>query len=415
MEKLSRTAHRLLRSLEPHAKTDVVYLASGGFWLVLGQAGAALTAFAFSLVVARYLPPDTYGSYRYVSSLVAMIGAVSLTGLGTTIVRAVAQGHEASLPAGFKKNVRWSALMILCFMGVAGYYGFQGASELALSILVAGAATTIVNAASLYNAYWNGKQDFYRSTLYWSIANTLSTTAAVLAILYTSNLLMVVSAFFIGSACIHLLLYYVTRRQLSIPPTPQASTDQDSVHLSFLNFLNTVATHVDKIIVFQMLGAAQLAVYTFALAIPDQLRAVLKSGARLALPRFAERPFSHIQASLGERLLRFSGLIVCMAIAYVFAAPYVFHWLFPAYISSVPYSQLFALTLFTTLGTIPLAALQAHAKTRALYTHALISNAVQITSSIVLIYHFGLWGAAAAVVINRFANLIVPLYLFRHA
>lgn len=382
---------------------------------MLGQAGAALTAFIFSLVVARYLPPETYGSYRYVFSLTAMIGAVSLTGLGTTIVRAVAQGQDSALPSGFHKNLRWSGLMILCFIGVAGYYGFKGASELALSILIAGIATVVINAASLYNAYWNGRQDFYRSTAYWSIANVASTAAATLAIFYTSNLLAIVSAFFIGSACINLLLYFATLRKISAHSAPTQSADQDSAHLSLLNFLNTIATHVDKIIVFQMLGAAQLAVYTFALAIPDQLRAVLKSGARLALPRFAERPFSNIQASLGERLLRFSGLILCMAIAYVALAPYLFQLLFPAYVTSVPYSQLFALTLFTTLGTIPLAALQAHAKTRALYTHALIANAVQITSSTVLIYNFGLWGAAAAVVVNRFVNLIVPLYLFRRA
>lgn len=413
MEKLLGAVHRLLRSLEPHAKTDVVYLASGGFWLVLGQAGAALTAFVFSLVVARYLPPDTYGSFRYISSLVTMIGAVSLTGLGTTIVRAVAQGHESALPSSFKKNLHWSALMILCVMGVVGYYGSQGASELALSILIAGIATVIINAASLYNAYWNGKKDFYHGTIYWTIANVVATAAATLTILYTSNLLLIVSAFFIGSALINMFLYYATLRRLSLPLTPQPSSDQDSIHLSFLNFLNTIASHVDKIIVFQMLGAAQLAIYTFALAIPEQLRAVLKSSARLALPRFAERPFKDIQASLDQRLLRFSVLILCMAIAYVFAAPYLFRILFPAYMSSVPYSQLFALTLFTTLGTIPLTALQAHAKTRALYTHAVISNVVQITSSIVFIYYFGLWGAAFAVVVNRFTNLVVPLYLFR--
>lgn len=393
----------------------MVYLASGGFWLVAGQVGAATTAFAFSLAVAHYLPQYIYGSYRYIFSLVAIIGAFSLTGLGTTVVRSVALGFDSSLRHGYYRNLAWSLPLLVGFAVTSGYYAFSHAYEIATAIAVAGAATAVINAASLHNAYWSGKKDFYRGTLYWTIANTTATGATILAMILTDQLLALIGAYFITAALVNTLLYYSIARHVPVTPKSieEARMEQDSVHLSLLNFLNTVAGQIDKIIVFQMLGPTQLAIYSFALALPEQLRGVLKSGARLALPRFAERDFAQIQGSLGARLLRFSLLILILATAYVFAAPLIFTLLFPTYRESVQYSQLFALTLFTTLGTIPLAALQAHAKLRALYTHSIIANVVQLSSSISLIYFFGLWGAAVAVVLNRAVNLLVPLYLFK--
>jgi O-antigen/teichoic acid export membrane protein len=409
MSGVKNLAVAVLRWSERYTKTDMVYLASGGFWLVLGQFGAALTSFVFSLVVARYLDPNVYGSYRYILSLVTIIGAVSLTGLGTTIIRDTAQGIYSSLRSGYWLNLRWSFPMLIGFVGIATYYSFKGAHELAIGIGIAGIATAFINSAALFNAYWSGKKDFLRQTLYWSVANITTVGATIAAIFLSNDLVIIVATYFIASALANGTLYLLTSSHF--PGNVGKRMDKDALHLSILNFLNTVSGNIDKIIVYQLLGTAQLAVYTFALAIPEQLRAVLKAGARLALPRFAERSLDEIRSTIVSRILRFSIFIMIAAVCYIILAPYVFPILFPKYVASIPYSKLLVLTLFTVLGAAPLAALQAHAKLPALYTHSILTNIIQISCSIGFISLWGLWGAVTAVVVNRTVQLILPLYL----
>ena len=418
---MSRYTYRItqaLRATEYYAKTDMVYLTFGGFWLVVGQMAAAVTSFLFSIVVAHYVPQDVYGSYRYILSTTAIIAAISPTGLGTTIVRAVANGNDSSLRQGFRRSLAWSMPMLAVFLCVAAYNAFFGAWGLALTMLTAGIATAVINAASLYQAYLAGKKKFYLYTLYWTVANVVTTVAVTVTILLTTDVFYIAATYFVASALINICLYI--RITASVPPgakldLPRSLPKKEDLHLSILNFLNTVTGQADKIIVFHLLGAAQLAVYTFALALPEQVRAVLKSGARLALPKFAERPFEEIRGSLGDRLLRFGALVILLTLCYIVLAPTIFSTLFPRYMQSVLFSQLFATTLFTALGSLPLTALQAHAKLRALYTHSIITNVMQICSSVLLIYFFGLWGAAVSVLFNRVIGLIIPLYLLRKA
>lgn len=414
-ERMFEKVKEVLKYSERFTKTDMLYLVEGGFWLIAGQAIAAITAFVFSLIVARYLSPDTYGSYKYVLSLATIIGAFSLTGLGTTIIRKVALGYDGALAIGFRTNLLWSTPMLLGFAGVAAYYIYFGAYALGSALIIAGICLPIINSAALFNAYWNGKKDFYRQTLYWTIANVFTTVITIGAVLVTEHIAILVSSYFISSAVIHLILYVVVVRGAKDHDERSGSTEElaDAAHLSAMNFLNTVSGNIDKIIVFQLLGTTELAIYSFALAIPEQIRGTLKAGARLALPRFAERPLYEIQKNLQERVVRFSLLILGAAILYMISAPYIFRFLFPAYMEAVPYSQLFALTLFTALGSAPLAALQAHARNKALYQHSILTNIIQIVSSVVLIQFLGLWGAAIAVVVNRTVSLVLPLYLLR--
>lgn len=412
---MKRRVSALLRWSEKYTQTDMVYLAKGGFWLVAGQAGAALLAFIFSVVIANHISPYLYGSYKYVMSVVSIIGAFSLTGLGTTIVRKVARGDETALKRGFDRSLMWSIPMVLAFLSVAGYYAYQNDFVLSVAFFVAGITAPLINSASLFNAYWNGKKDFARQTIYWSIANTLATLGVIVALFLTDHVAILVSVFFVISAVTNIALYFHTVKKI---PSTQYHHDsfesKDAFHQSIINFLNTIASNIDKIIVFHLLGTVQLAVYSFALAMPEQIRNTLKAGARLALPRYAEQSFTNIQKFIGPKMFRFGLLILGMIVVYCLVAPFMFTYLFPAYHDSVPYSQIIALSLIGIIGTAPLSALQAHAKHRSLYIHAIVSNIIQIMSTVVLTLWLGLWGAVIALVGNRLLGMVLPWLLLKH-
>ena len=85
----------LLRS-EKYTKTDMLYLARGGFWLTLGQGLGIIAGLLLVIGFANLLPKEVYGNYKFILSLGGIIGAFTLTGMSIAVTQAVARGFEGN-------------------------------------------------------------------------------------------------------------------------------------------------------------------------------------------------------------------------------------------------------------------------------------------------------------------------------
>ncbi|HQT83008.1 MAG TPA: oligosaccharide flippase family protein, partial [Candidatus Paceibacterota bacterium] len=108
MSALKSRLHLFLKRIERYTKMDMVYLARGSFWSIAGQVSASLIALTLSVAMARYVPKDIYGQYKYVLAIVSTLSAFSLSGIGTAVLQSVARGFDGALADGFKANLRWS-------------------------------------------------------------------------------------------------------------------------------------------------------------------------------------------------------------------------------------------------------------------------------------------------------------------
>ena len=83
--------YQTLRKGESLFKTDMIYLAKGGGWLVFGQAIATFLGFFVSIAFANLISKESFGIYKFVLSMAGIVGAFSLTGLGVAVTQSVAQ------------------------------------------------------------------------------------------------------------------------------------------------------------------------------------------------------------------------------------------------------------------------------------------------------------------------------------
>ena len=90
----------LLRQSEPYMKTDMVYLASGGFWLTIAMAVSMLGGFGLALAFGNLVPKEVFGNYKFVFSLAGLFGTVALTSIGTAVTRALEAAHPVTPPGG---------------------------------------------------------------------------------------------------------------------------------------------------------------------------------------------------------------------------------------------------------------------------------------------------------------------------
>jgi O-antigen/teichoic acid export membrane protein len=405
IEKIKNVTHKLLRKSEKYAKTDMVYLAKGGFWLSLSQVGTSLAAFILSLAFARFVSKDVYGTYKYILSIASIISVFALSGLGTALEQSVARGYDGALRYAFRQNIKWSSGMVILALFAAAYYGFLGNFTIAWSLLAIAIFTPLLRSSVLYDAFLTGKKDFKSDALYNTGAAVASAIVIIFVIIFFRvNPIILVFTYFISNTLANLVCYALILRKYK--PTKAVDTDMlhYSRHLSAINVLNAIFDNIDQIFLFHFLGAIDLAIYSFAVALPEQLKGLFKNASILALPKFANSNYQEIRSSMKSKVLVFVIGIILATLAYIIAAPLIYKLLFPQYQSSVIYSQIFAISLVTIAATIPQTALQSHKKTSSLYFLGITSLIIQITTLLVGISYFGLMGAIIARVVTRFLN-----------
>lgn len=413
MQKLKLKIHNLLRRSERIFKTDMIYLMKGGSWLGFGQIVSALSALIVALLFANLIPKEVYGTYKYVLSISSILAALWLSGVGTVITQGVAQGAEGVLKDSVKTSLRWGLLIVVASIITAAYYFSNDNSVVAICILIAGINLPLCNTYGLFGNYLTGKKDFKRSTLYNTYSQLFITVALVITALATKNVVAMVAAYFIADTVSTIAIYkYVL---LKFPPNDIKDNTlvPYSKHLSLIGFFGTVANQMDDILIFHYLGAVDLAIYSFSQAIPEQLKGAFKNLFGLALPKYATLSIEDMRKSIMKKFASITGLTVIIVLVYIVAAPFIFQLLFPKYMASVFYSQIYMISLITIPGISLFGTyFQLRKATKILYKLNFIGNITTIFFTFILIYKYGLNGAVIENSISWSIILLSNWYYF---
>lgn len=398
--------------LEKTLKTDVGYLVEGGGWLGINQIAGSISAFVLTIMLARFLSKETYGTYKLILSLAGATVAFSLTGTGTAIIRGVAQGNEGIFMAGVKRYFTWSFGISAVAITTGLYYYLKGNTAVFLAMLAVAIFMPIIESTNFYSSFLSGKKDFKRKTTYGLVYTIVPAISVILAAYFFKSSPIVAVTYFISTALASSFLFYRTKKTYK----PNASINKKDVsfgnHLSIIGILGTISFQIDKIILFNVLGPSALATYSIAMAPPQQLRYINKVLSTLALPKFAQRTKEELQKSLPRKLLfAFLGGLLFVFLYYM-ASPFLFRVFFPNYLEAVRYSQAFSLLLLFIPAGIIQDSLTALGGTRALYVIQTAMPVTKIVALILFVPTFGIWGAFFAIFCSEFVRLALALFLF---
>ncbi|OGG51101.1 hypothetical protein A2763_02050 [Candidatus Kaiserbacteria bacterium RIFCSPHIGHO2_01_FULL_54_36] len=402
----------LLRWSEAYTRTDMVYATQGGFWLSLAKVVGLISSLLFAVAMANLVPPEVFGTYKFVISGAAIIGAFSLGGVGTAIIQAVARGYEGALHQGTKAYLRWSFGIIAIAIAIAIYYFLNGNEVLAISFLIAGACNPLIIGFSFFGQFISGKKDFRTFSIFDTLRNVAPAFVLIATVFFTSDPVLIILVFFVSCTVTNILLYYSTVQKYQ----PNELVDPQSIpyakHLSLMGIMVKVAENIDKVLVFHYLGASQLAIYAFAQTPIGNLKLLNDIPARLALPKLSERSFPELKRSLPRKILLLAGIMAVIVVLYIAFAPLIFQLLFPAYLDSVIYTQVLALSLLFAPGTMFGEALTAHMKRRELYLSQAVLPIIKIALFLILLPLFGLWGAIGAIIASQFLTFVLYAFQF---
>jgi O-antigen/teichoic acid export membrane protein len=411
MEKLKLKLYQLLRWSEKYTKTDMVYLVKGGAWLTGGQIIATASSFLLAITFANLLPKETYGVYTYILSIVGILSIPTLSGMATAAVQAVARGYEGSLMPIVKTKIRWGLLGSIASLILAGYYYFLGNATLTISFLIVACFLPIMEAFGVYDNFLQGRKLFGVSVKFYIINQIIAVASLIAAVFFTRNLFIILLAYFVPWTLTRFIFFKIILKKFSPNQKQDLQTISYGKHLTLMGIIGTVASCLDQLLIFHYLGAAELAIYSFALAPAEQIKNLLNSMNTLALPKFSQRSKEEIKKTIMGKIFRYALLIAAIVIVYILAAPLIYKIFFPKYPDSVFYSQIFAVSLISGAALLPSSVLQAQMNKKKLYVFNTAASLLQIILMAVFIYFYGLTGAVLARVLTRFFILFFLTFL----
>ena len=412
-EKTKSLIYFLLKKSERYTQTDMVYLAKGGFWLTLGQIVSTAASLLLAIAFANLLDPVTYGNYRYILSLVGILSVFALTGMGTAVTQAVARGFEGSFYSAFKEKLRFGVLASITATCLSGYYFFKGNYLLPVPLLISAIFSPLMLASQIYGSFLVGRRLFSIQAKYNVFSRIVSAGAIITTLFITKNLFWIIAVYFVSNTFLNYSFYLLTKLKLKPNKKEDSETLSYGKHLSLMSIISTIANYLDRILLFTLVGSTQLAVYSFAILIPDQIKGLMKqSVGTLAFPKLSIKPRKEIKLNIMQKFWKLFFLTGIVAVIYVIIAPFLYKIFFPRYLDSIPYSQLFALSFIAVPITLLSTIFQAQMMKKELYLIRIVPI-VRIILLLFLTPIYGILGVIMGQIGAAFFYLALILFLFR--
>lgn len=416
MRTLTEKLRRILHWSERYTHTDMVYLAKSTFWLNANSVVSSIFSFILSIAFAHLLPKESYGTYQFLLSLFSFVGAFTLSGMNVAIIRAVSRGFEGSFLKSIRPQFQWSLAAFVVASGIATYYFLHENITLSVGMLVVAVLTPFLTTFNTYSAFVTGKKDFRRMFWNYQVINVLLTLAMLVALLYTNNPALIALTNLGINTVVAIFLFFLTIRHYH----PNSQEDPETLtlgkHLSLSGLIANTIAQLDKILIFHYVGVIELAIYTFATAIPERLFNTIRSITVSALPKFSLRTPEEVRHGLLSKSLRFFLLSLAAAIVYALLAPLLFKIFFSTYLESIPYSQVyFFMIALGSLHMLPLTALNGLGLHRELYVFNTATAIFKILIMLILVLLYGAWGLVFSKGVSGLFNFGLSSWLIKKA
>lgn len=402
---LRQSGDRALDRLTQAMGFDVRFYGKSFVWLGFGQASGVVRGIATTFLMARWLPRNIMGEFRYVLAMFAIAGMFAAGGVSAGIIRGVAKGDTVVIWAGIKRILMIAPLGSLVLLLAAIERWFVGESTVAAALAFSAALFPAYAICGLYGSILTGQERIQRLTKIAIINNTLFAICFFLVIWKTKELLPV---FFAYLGIDILFRGFLTWNEIRKLPKKGSAEEHIKLgdHLNAIGILQALASQLDQLLLHRLAGYGTLANYSIAMLIPEQIKDFVNAIGGVMLRRFSKREQTAKTLAHTRRhfwtMLALTALIV---LGYAAVAPIAIPLLFPQYGGEVLPSIVYAVGLLGLVTIVGLNYFQAHQNIKALWRFYGLNTAIQIAGNVILIPLFGAWGAIISKTTTRLASI----------
>lgn len=404
--------NHIVLKLEKIVRTDLKYIFRGGAYMFTEYVVSVVLGISFGFLIANVLNPTEYGIYKYILSVGGAIGALTFTGFSASLAQSIAKGFDGSFREIGLAQFRWSIPALCIGFGVGITYILKDAYVLGVSIFLITFFIPLRDFGILSDAYLTGKELFKLKAKFNIIRNIVATVLlAGIALSFSRAHIIVISQYLVEAIGFLLILW----TSLQVRPLENERNSNEisfAKHLSVVDVIQRLSGQFDKLLIFQLLGATALGLYSIALLPVLQLTALTKIVRLLVAPRFAKRSFQEIHATIFHKALIMFLCSFFVMVVYYFAIPLIFRYLLPRYVEVISLAQLASLLLLFTPQTLFGQVLVAQGCKRELYISAISGNIFFFIFIIMGVHLFGIYGGVIGFILSRGLNFLTGVIMY---
>ncbi len=265
------------------------YIAKNGFWLLLAQGIISLSAFATTITLTRILPPEVFGQYRFVLSLLPLLAIFTLPGMAPALTRAVARGAKPNLWRIALVKIKFGILSTFAALLVALYYKSQGNENLFHIFIGVAFFLPFYEVFLIYSPYLKGKFNFKTPAIYEATSRVIQAVALIITALLTHSAFALIIIFLVAQIATQFIAFIKTyfNNFSDSQTTPEAEDDveQYGKKLFLVNIAGHILEPLDKLLVWHFFSAQTLALYVVIMTIPLTITRGISPLLQLILPK----------------------------------------------------------------------------------------------------------------------------------
>ncbi|HVW66381.1 MAG TPA: oligosaccharide flippase family protein [Candidatus Peribacteraceae bacterium] len=362
-------------------------------------------------LVARLLPREMYGQYQFLLAAFGVAGFLNLPGIDTSLRRAVARGEKGVLYRVFQIHILISLIGTAALLIAIAFLNPDQRQTYWLPFVIAAVLFPVSQTSStLFGALSVGEAKFKLSLIANIVMSALIALGALLILFLKPSALLL----FVTVIAVPAVVYLAFSKRIMPPSDPHIPTKPILIYAAQLSFLALplyFSTYVDKLMISALFGVKQLAVFSVATLIPENI----KTWSKEILPiSFAVQARGDNSLDRRWRLLLVVGRLTALALIpialYIAFAPAIFAILFPNYPDAVFLTQVAGFFLITQPGAFLTQYLEAQKMLKALQWTQWLSSVFYLIALVTLLPAFGLIGAIVARGVLRLSSVLLALY-----
>lgn len=389
---------------------DAHYFAKNTAIVTLSHSISMLKGVITGYLVTRLFPPEMYGEYRFVLGVMGAIGVIGLPGLATAIGGALARKESVSLV----RTVRWyssiSAVGSLVLFGCIFFLPRWGRAELWPLFMIASLLFVPSSiATNLYGGVIRGTGSFGAAFRLSLLSNVLVMSAVLVMLLaYPSSVLLL--AIVSGIPAVIFLGGLIPFERRFRTNESQKNLRHTALHLSIATIPSSISWYVDSLIISAFFGLNQLALFSVALLIPEQVKVWMKEIFPIFFSRQAKGDDTpERRKKMHQAVLSGTALFALGIALYVAIAPLIMPILFPQYPQEelILLTRIAALTLIVSPASLYPQFLEARNMTKAIHISNWTASAAFLLALVTLVPVYGPLGAIISRGVFRFLYAII--------
>lgn len=379
---------------------DLRYTSMASFWLISGKAVLLLLSFIMLYVLSNELTRDQLGYYQYIIAVASIIALLSLPGLNTSLIQAVAKGYDGTIKKIFRTRLIYGVISTIIFLFISIWYTWNNEPTLAICFLIISILSPLKESVIGFWSYWTGRELFLKQVSHQIITNSATTVATIVAIFLTHNVIIVIAVFFLSQVIVGFYLYYKILKQIRNNETNE-NVLSFGKHLTIMQVFMVLANHIDKVVLWKILGPIAVAEFYIASEPFNKARQSLPLK-YIFLPKFSRIGVLNQTQQIWFKFFLLLIISIFISIIFWHSTDIIYNTFFPKYLESSYYFKLLSLSFITTPATLLYSALSAEMDTKSLYYINIVPTLIKLLSVIPLVYIFGILGAVFSTLIYLF-------------